>query len=186
MWCNCFSFLWFTAFKYIRRAIKWMNESAVLGIERFCPSPSSNFWTENRRDIKFYYKCGYWVKYHISLKKRYSANDKMQVTLSNTIGKINFRPKMTHFFNDVKGGWICFFRTDHKHAWVKMMTSHSAGPKFFIHFSPEKACRAKSRKFRSTKLKLNGRWSRRAPIALGDFWKFVTKITHFRHISVKI
>jgi len=24
------------------------------------------------------------------------------------------------------------------------------------------------------------------PLALGDFWKFVAKITHFRHISAKI
>jgi len=35
------------------------------------------------------------------------------------------------------------------------------------------------------KLKIKGRWGRRAP-ASGDFWKFVTKILHFKHISAKI
>jgi len=30
-----------------------------------------------------------------------------------------------------------------------------------------------------------GSWGSRSPAVLGDFGKFVTKITHFRHISSK-
>jgi len=44
---------------------------------------------------------------------------------------------------------------------------------------------ATSRSFRSPKSKIKRRWRRIAP-ALGDFWKFVTKIMHFRHISTSV
>jgi len=52
----------------------------------------------------------------------------------------------------------------------------------FVKINLKKHNLAKLHNFSSPKLKIKGRWGRRAP-ALGDFWK---NILHFRHISAKI
>jgi len=54
----------------------------------------------------------------------------------------------------------------------------------FVIISLKKHNLATLRNFGSPKSEIKGRWGGEPP-ALGDFKKFVTKIMHFRHISVK-